>query len=136
MSTKTKSIIVISARVVLGLIYFVFGLNFFFQFLPAQPQPDGAAGAYIGGLFQAGYFFPLLKGIEVIAGVLLLAGIFVPLTLVVIAPISLQILLFHILLAPAGAAMGIVLVALNLYLAWAYRDSYKPLFQRKANLSL
>jgi len=135
MSTKAKSITAISVRVILGLIYLVFGLNFFFQFLPAQPQPEGAAGAFVGGLFQSGYFFPLLKGIEVIAGALLLAGILVPLTLVVLAPISLNILLFHTVLAPDAAAMGIVILLLNLYLAWAYRDYYKPLFQPKATIT-
>jgi len=136
MSIKTKSIIAVSARVVLGLIYFVFGLNFFLQFLPPQPQPEGVVAAFTGGLFQSGYFFPVLKGIEVITGALLLMGFFVPLSLVVLAPISVQILLFHTLLAPAGAPMGIVILALNLYLAWVYRDHYKPLFERKASLSI
>jgi putative oxidoreductase len=136
MSIKTKSIIAVSARVVLGLIYFVFGLNFFLQFLPPQPQPEGVVAAFTGGLFQSGYFFPVLKGIEVITGALLLIGFFVPLSLVVLAPISVQILLFHTLLAPAGAPMGIIILALNLYLAWVYRDHYKPLFERKASLSI
>ena len=136
MSTKTKSIIVISARVVLGLIYFVFGLNFFLQFLPPQPHPEGVVAAFTGGLFQSGYFFPVLKGIEVVAGALLLIGFFVPLALVVVFPISVQILLFHVILAPAGAPMGIIIIALNLYLAWVYRDHYKPLFERKASLSI
>ncbi len=135
MSTKTKSIVATIARIVFGLIYFVFGLNFFLHFLPDQPQPEGVVAAFTGGLFQSGYFFPLLKGIEVVAGALLLIGFFVPLTLVVLAPISLHILLFHIILAPAGAPMGIVILALNLYLAWVYRDHYKPLFERKATLT-
>jgi uncharacterized membrane protein YphA (DoxX/SURF4 family) len=136
MSTKTKSVITTVARVLLGLIYFVFGLNFFFNFIPPQPPLEGAAGAYTGGLFQAGYFFPFLKGIEVIAGVLLLAGFFVPLSIAVLAPISLHIFLFHIILAPAGAPIGIVILLLNLFLAWAYKNNFKPLFQSKAQVSL
>ena len=136
MSTKTKSIAATIARILLGLIYFVFGLNFFLQFLPAQPHPEGVVAAFTGGLFQSGYFFPFLKGIEVVAGILLLIGFFVPLTLVVLAPISIHILLFHTILTPSGAPMGIVILALNLYLAWAYRDHYKPLFERKATLSI
>ena len=128
--------IAVGARVVLGLIYFVFGLNFFLQFLPPQPQPEGVVAAFTGGLFQSGYFFPFLKGIEVIAGVLLLIGFFVPLTLVVLAPISVHILLFHAVLVPAGTPMGIVILALNLYLAWVYRDHFKPLFERKASLTI
>jgi len=136
MSTKTKSIITISARVLLGLVYFVFGLNFFLHFLPDQPQPEGAAGAYLGGLFQAGYFFPLVKVIEVVAGALLLAGFFVPLATAVLAPISLHIFLYHTILAPAGAPIGILVLILNVFLAWAYRDNFKALFQSKAGVSL
>lgn len=136
MSTKTKSVITLVARIALGLLYLVFGLNFFIPFIPNQPPPEGAAGAYLGGLFQAGYFFPLLKGLEVLAGALLLAGFFVPLSLAVLAPISLHIFLFHTLLAPQGAAMGVVILALNIFLAWAYRDNFKALFQSKAGVSL
>ena len=61
MATKIKSISVVTARIVLGLIYFVFGLNFFFHFLPTPPSAGGVAEAFVGGLFQSGYFFPMLK---------------------------------------------------------------------------
>lgn len=135
MSTKIKSVSVVAARIVLGLIYFVFGLNFFLHFIPMPPLADDAAGAFMGGLFQSGYFFPMLKSIEVVLGAFLLIGLFVPLALVVLMPISLNILLFHAFLA-GNPAMGIVIVLLNLYLAWAYRDYYKPLFNRKATVSL
>jgi len=135
MSTKIKSVSVVAARVVLGLIYFVFGLNFFLHFLPTPPSSGGVADAFLGGLFQSGYFFPMLKSIEVVLGAFLLIGLFVPLALVVLMPISLNILLFHAFLA-GNATMGIVIVLLNLYLAWAYRDYYKPLFNRKASVSL
>ena len=135
MATKIKSISVVTARIVLGLIYFVFGLNFFLHFLPTPPSAGGVADAFVGGLFQSGYFFPMLKSIEVVLGAFLLIGLFVPLALVVLMPISLNILLFHAFLA-GNATMGIVIVLLNLYLAWAYRDYYKPLFNRKASVSL
>jgi len=132
MSTKIKSLSVVIARVLLGLIYFVFGVNYFIPFLPAQPEPTGVVAAFTGGLFQTGYFFPLLKGIEVILGAFLLAGTFVPLALVVLMPITLNILLFHVFLAPEGSAVGIVLIILEIYLAWAYRDYFRPLFESKA----
>ncbi len=136
MSTKIKSVSVVAARVVLGLIYFVFGLNFFLHFIPTPPSAGGVADAFVGGLFQSGYFFPMLKSIEVVLGAFLLIGLFVPLSLVVLMPISLNILLFHAFLAPGDATMSIVMVLLNLYLAWSYRDYYKPLFNRKASVSL
>ena len=132
MSTKIKSLSVVIARVLLGLIYFVFGLNYFIPFIPAQPAPTGVVAAFTGGLFQAGYFFPFLKGIEVILGAFLLAGIFVPLTLVALVPITINILLFHVFLAPEGSAVGIVLIVLEIYLAWAYRNYFRPLFESKA----
>ena len=135
MSTKIKSVSVIAARIVLGLIYFVFGLNFFLHFLPTPPSAGGAADTFVGGLFQSGYFFPMLKGIEVVLGALLLVGLFVPLALVILMPISLNILLFHAFLTP-DSTMGIIIVLVHLYLAWSYRDYYKPLFNLKASVSL
>ena len=132
MSTKVKSLSVIIARVLLGLIYFVFGLNFFIPFLPAQPAPTGLVASFTGGLFQSGYFFQFLKGIEVILGIALLAGWFVPLALVILMPITINILLFHVFLAPEGSAVGIVILILEIYLAWAYRDYFRPLFESKA----
>lgn len=134
MSAKIKSISVVSARLVLGLIYFVFGLNFFLHFLPTPPSTGGPAESFTTGLFLSGYFFPFLKGLEVMLGALLLLGAFVPLVLVVLMPISLNILLFHLFLTD-NPIMGIVIVALQLYLAWSYRSYYKPLFTRKASVS-
>lgn len=135
MSTKTKSILATGARILLGLIYFVFGLNFFFHFIPTPPPAGGIADVFTGGLFQSGYFFPVLKGLEVMLGALLLIRLFVPLSLVMLMPISINILLFHVFLAPEGSIMGIVIVLLNVYLAWAYRDFYKPFFAPKASIS-
>lgn len=135
MSTKIKSITAISARTVLGLIYTLFGLNFFLHFIPTPPSMGGAADAFVGGLFQSGYFFPMLKGLEVILGVLLLVGLFVPLSLTILMPISLNILLFHAFLTPGQSGMGIVIVLLHLYLAWMYREYYKSLFIRKTSIN-
>src|SRR5437899_10985925 len=85
---RSKSIT--AARIVLGLVFFVFGLNGFFHFMPQQPMP-AAAGAFGGALAQAGYFFPLLKPTETLAGVALLSNRFVPLALTVLAPIVVNI---------------------------------------------
>ena len=136
MSTKIKSISAIAARILLGLVYFVFGLNFFLHFIPTPPPAGGVADAFLGGLFQSGYFFPMLKVIEVVLGALLLVGIFVPLSLVILMPISINILLFHAFLTPGNSLMGIVIVLVHIYLAWSYRDYYKPLFAPKTSVSL
>lgn len=134
--SKVKSISVVTARIVLGLIYFVFGLNFFLQFLPTPPSSGGVADVFLGGLFQSGYFFPLVKGLEVVLGAFLIIRLFVPLSLVILMPISLNILLFHVFLTPGNFAMGAVIMVIHVYLAWAYRESYKPLFNQKATASL
>ena len=136
MSAKIKTVSVVAARILLGLIYFVFGLNFFLHFLPTPPSAGGTADAFVGGLFQSGYIFPMLKAIEIILGVFLLARLFVPLTLVILMPISLNILLFHTFLTPGQAGLSIFILAIHLYLAWSYRDYYKPLFKSKATVSL
>lgn len=121
-----RSKLVIAARLVLGLIFAVFGLNGFLQFMPPPPV-EGAALAYLGGLASASYFFPLLKGTEILVGLALLTGRFVPLALVVLAPITVQIAAFHLALAPDGLAMTALIVALHIVLAWAYRASYREL---------
>ena len=119
------------ARIVLGLIFFVFGLNGFLNFLPT-PQPESMA-AFMTGLASTGYFFPLLKGTEVICGALLLVGAFVPLSLVVLAPIVLNIFLVHAFMAPDGLPMAVFIGVLEIYLAFfakPYSDVVKRLFSK------
>ncbi|MFI5154662.1 MAG: DoxX family membrane protein [Chitinophagales bacterium] len=125
-----------TARIFLGLIYFVFGLNFFLHFIPGSAQPEGKAAAFVGGLFQSGYFFPMIKAIEVLAGALLILGFFTPLLLVILMPITINILLFHTALAPGGfpTTLSLLMIITHLFLAWSYRNHYKPLFvPRPAN---
>jgi uncharacterized membrane protein YphA (DoxX/SURF4 family) len=101
-----------AARLLLGLVFFVFGLNGFLQFLPQPPLP-APAGAFMGALAATGYMFPLIKGTEVAAGLLLLGGRFVPLALVLLAPVIVNIPLFHVVLAPANMFLLFMLLALE-----------------------
>jgi uncharacterized membrane protein YphA (DoxX/SURF4 family) len=126
-----KSKIVLVARILLGLVFFVFGLNFFLHFLPMPPM-TGGAGAFAGAMFATGYLFVLLKVVEVACGVLLLAGRFVPLALALLAPIVVNIIFFHAFLAPSGIALPLVVLALELFLAWSYRDAYRPMLAARA----
>ena len=123
---KTKA--VIGARLVLGLIFFVFGLNGFLNFLPAPPM-EGKGLNFIMALVNTGYMFPVIKGTEVLGGALLLAGIAVPFALVILAPIALNILLFHTILAPAQA-LPLIILALGLFLAWENKERFAPLFRK------
>ncbi len=123
------------AQLLLGLIYTVFGLNGFLHFLP-QPEVPQAAGVFLGGLASAGYFFPVLKATEVAAGLLLLTGFAAPVALVVLAPITLQIFLFHAVLTPGlqNSALPLVMIALHLVAATAFWAQYKPLFAKRSAL--
>lgn len=118
------------ARLALGLIFLIFGLNGFFNFLPMPPVPD-QAGAFLGGLAGSGYMFPLIKGTEVIVAIALLSGFFVPLALIVLAPITVNIVLFHGILAPAGLVLPLVILILHLYLAYANIQAYAPVLKAK-----
>jgi hypothetical protein len=122
---------VIAARTVLGLLFFVIGLNGFLHFMPNPPAPP-RAGEFMGALAAAGYMFPLIKGTEVIAATMLLAGKLVPLALVLLAPIIVNIAAYHLFLAPDGMAVVATIVGLELFLAWMYRESFAPLLRVNA----
>jgi putative oxidoreductase len=122
-------IAVLIARTLLGLIFLVFGLNFFFHFIPMTPPPmSKEATAFSGGLFGSGYFFQYLKGIEMISGLFLLINRFTAFFTLVLLPISVNIALYHTILAPTGAPMGIGIVVLNVFLCVAYIKYYKSVF--------
>lgn len=119
-----------AARVTLGLVFFLFGLNYFVEFLPAPPAPPEQALAFVGGLMAGGYVFPLVKAIEVVAGAALLANRFVPLALTLLAPIIVNIAAFHFLLAPSYA-MPVALILLEVYLAWTHRAAFLPMLRAR-----
>ncbi len=122
----------VAARVLLGLIFFVFGLEGFLHFMPqpAAGEVPEKAMAFGAAMMSTGYLFKFVKATEVLVGILLLSKRAVPLALVILAPITLNIFAFHAFLAPSGLPMAIVVLALQLYLAWTRRDAYRPLFAR------
>lgn len=115
-------------RVLMGLMFLVFGLNGFLNFIPQPktPMPEGAA-AFAGALMKTGYMFPLVMGTQLLVGILLLLNRFVPLALALIAPIIVGIITFHMFLAPASIAPGVVVLIMELYLAWSYRQNFRPM---------
>ena len=121
------------ARILMGLAFVVFGLNGFFQFIPPPktPMPEGAV-ALSTAFMKSGYMFPFVMGTQLVVGVLLLLNRFVPLALVIIMPVLLHILAFHIFLQPAGIVPGAVLMVLELYLACCYRRVYVPILTARA----
>ena len=114
------------ARILLGAAFVFFGLNSLLHFLP-QPPMTGPSGDFINALVNSGYMIPLMGVTEIAGGVLVLSGRMTPLGLVLLAPVLVNIILFHAVLAPAGIALGLVLTALEIYLAYAYRAAFRPL---------
>ncbi len=125
----------LASRLLLGLIFFVFGLNGFLNFMPPPPGMPEAALKFAGALAETGYMFPMIKGTEVIGGLLLLSGFFVPLALTILAPVIINIFAFHLFLAPSGLALPIVIVALEIFTAWSYCETFKPMLSRKPKMS-
>jgi len=116
-------IVAIIARVLLGLIFVVFGSNAFLHFLPMPSLPQGVTGEYLHAFFASGYVY-VIGGLQVIGGLLLLIGRFVPLGLTILGAIIFNIWVFHILMAPAGFGPAIVVAILELFLVWRYRDAF------------
>ena len=104
-------IVTMIARILLGLIFVVFGLNGFLHFLDMGPLPTGLAGQFMGALIQSHYFW-VVAALQVVGGALLLVNRYVPTGLVLLGPVIVNILLYHIFLNPAGIAMAVVVTAL------------------------
>jgi putative oxidoreductase len=118
-------IAVVIARILLGLVFLVFGSNNFFHFMPNQPIP-GDAGVLADVLFRHGWF--TFHGVlEVVAGVLLLIGRYVPVALVLLGPILVNILMFHLTLA-AGILPGLICTVLEVFLIYAYWPAFEGIF--------
>ncbi len=114
------------ARILLGLIFLLFGLNGFLHFIP-MPPPTGLAGQYFTVLFVSHYLV-LVFLVQVIGGVLLLANRFVPLAIALLGPVLVNILMFHVLLAPAGLPLAFFTAALWLIVFFSGRQAFAGLF--------
>lgn len=117
------------ARILLGLIFFVFGLNGFLHFIPGQ-MPTGLAGQFIGAIAQTNYG-TVIFALQLIGGVLLLVNRYVPLALALLAPIIFNIVLFHLFMEPTGLVMAIVVALLWVLVAYSVRSVFLPLLQQR-----
>ena len=119
-------------RFLLGLIFLVFGLNGFLNFMPAPKDLPPDVITVSTALMKGGYI-AVVSATEIIVALLLLANRFVPLALVLLAPIVVGIITFHIAIAPATIVPGIVVLVMELYLAWAYRGAFRPMLRAKVS---
>lgn len=124
-------IVVLIARLLLGLIALVFGLNGFLNFLSMGPMPTGLAGQFIGALIVSHYFW-VVAGLQVVGGALLLANRFVPLALVLLGPVIVNILLYHLFLNPTGMGPAILVTVLWFVVFYGHRQHFSGIFVQRA----
>jgi putative oxidoreductase len=115
------------ARLLLGLIFVVFGLNAFLQFMPMGPMPTGLAGQFIGALFQSHYLW-VVAVLQIVGGALLLVNRYVALGLVLLGPVIVNILLYHLLLNPVGIGMAVLVTALWFIVFYWHRAAFSGIF--------
>lgn len=123
----------IVVRILLGALYTFSAVMVLFH-LMKEPEMTGNAKTFMEGIAATGYFMTLLKVTELLCGIALIFGLFAPLATVIIFPVSLNILLYHMCIGPEGAQgipVGIFIVLANLFLAYAYREKYKPMLSMK-----
>ena len=116
----------IIARNLLGLIFVTFGLNMFLNFIPMPPPPEGPARQFMTALFMSHYLY-VVGALQVVGGLILLSGRWMPLGLTLLGPVIVNIVCFHVLMAPAGLPMAIVVSLLTLFLLWRYREHFADL---------
>lgn len=120
----------IIVRTLMGLLFIFSSVTYFFGLITPPPM-EGPIKTFNEGLAASGYFFTLLKITELVCGILLLTGRFVPLALVILAPVVINIFLVHLLLAPSGLPVAIFVVLATLFLAYYYRESFAGLLKAK-----
>ena len=123
---KAKTVV----RIILGLMFIVFGINGFLGFIPTPP-PSEAAGNLLGAMAKSAYFFPVIKVIEIGTGFMLVFNRLVPLAIVLLAAIIFNIFTLHLFLAPAAIGMSLVLMTAICFLIFAYWDVFKYVFAFK-----
>lgn len=119
-------------RILLGLLYTFAAVSYFFHF-GEQPAMEGNAKLFMDGIMASGYLMPLAKITELVCGLALIVGLFAPLATVIIFPVTLNILLIQVFTmhSTSGAVTGTIMLAFNLFLAYAYREKYKPMLTMK-----
>jgi uncharacterized membrane protein YphA (DoxX/SURF4 family) len=115
-------------RFLLGITLLVFGVNKFVPFLPIFDMAPAAAN-FMSSLDSSGYVLSLVAALEVFIGLLLILNKWVPFALILLAPIAINILLFHIFMEVSGILVAIIIVTVNIILIYKYWKSYRPLFQ-------
>ena len=124
-------IVTLIARILLGLVSLVFGLNGFLNFLNMGPMPTGLAGQFMGALILSHYYW-VVAALQIAGGLLLLVNRFVPLALVLLGPVIVNILCYHVFLNHAGAVPAVVVTILWFIVFYANRQHFSGIFVQRA----
>jgi putative oxidoreductase len=122
-------ITIVIARFLLGLIFLTFGLNGFLHFIPAS-LPSGTAGQFVGALFVSNYLAVVFL-LQIAAAILLLTNRYIPLALTLLAPVIVNILLFHVLMALSGLPLALVVTVLWFVVFLSVRSAFTGLWQQR-----
>jgi putative oxidoreductase len=133
MEAIKMKVVVVIARLLLGLMFVFFGLNGFLNFLPSPPL-TGVSGAFLGALITSHYVF-LVCAVQFLAGLLLLVNQFLPLGLALLAPVIANIVTYHLTMQRSGSQLAILAAVLWVFLAWKFRAYFAPLVTRNAVLT-
>jgi putative oxidoreductase len=117
------------ARYLAGVIFLIFGLNGFLNFLPL-PSPGGVAGQFMAALFVSHYLW-VIFAFQVVAAVFLLVNRYVPLAVAILAPVIVNILVFHALMAPSGLPLALFVAVLWAVMFANVRPAFAGLFQSR-----
>jgi putative oxidoreductase len=123
-------IAMIIVRTLMGLLFLFASIAVLFNLIP-KSELTGAVKTFNEGMDAAPYFIKLLKVTELLCGLSFVTGYFVPLATILIAPIIIHIFLFHLFLDTTGLPVAIFLVLANIFVAYFYRDAYRPLVSAK-----
>ena len=119
-------------RTLSGLAYIVFGLNAFLPFMPVPETLPQEVLDFLDALARSGFMMPLIGTTQLVAGIFLIVNRFVPLALALLAPFLVNSIAFHVVLEPTGLPMALIFVAIEIYLAWVYRDAFRPMLRARA----
>jgi putative oxidoreductase len=119
------------ARILLGLVFTVFGANGFLHFIPMGAPPPGLAGQFMGALI-ASHLFYFVAALELVGGLLLLSGRYIPLALVLLGPVIVNVLLYHSLMEPKGLPIALVVTVLWFVCFYGVRTAFAGIFPARA----
>jgi uncharacterized membrane protein YphA (DoxX/SURF4 family) len=131
-------IVTLILRTLFGLLFTIVGLNGVLMatgaegFMPPPPEMPPAAAAFLQALMGTRYMMPLIGGTQVVAGLLLVTGLFAPLALTLLAPVVVNIVLYHHFIDPNGLVIAYVVLLLELFLAYAYGPSFRGVVDARA----